>query len=73
MILNLLVRLLLFVAAAIASWFVASDALNFVAYQLAIALLLFLAVIAVVVFWPTWRRKLRGSETRQPPGPGQSP
>lgn len=60
--LNLLVRLLLFIATAIASWFVARDALNFVAYQLAVALLLFLAVVAVVAFWPWFKELLRHSK-----------
>jgi len=56
---GLLVRLLLFVAGAIASWFVSKDAVNFISVQITVALLLFLAFAAVLAFWPTaWIKKV---------------
>jgi len=58
-IVGLLVRLLLFVAGAIAGWFVAKDAINFISVQITAALLLFLAFAALLAFWPTeWIKKL---------------
>jgi hypothetical protein len=57
--LGLLVRLLLFVAGAIASWFVPKDAVNFISAQITVALLLFLAFAALLAFWPTdWIKML---------------
>ena len=55
---GLLVRFLLFVAGAIASWFVARDALNYISIQMTVVLLLFLLFGVVLALWPTdWIRK----------------
>jgi len=58
---GLLVRILLFVAGAIASWFVSKDSVNFISVQMAVGLLLFPAFVALLAFWPTdWIKKLCG-------------
>lgn len=56
---GLLVRILLIVSGAIASWFVSKDSVNFISVQMAIGLLLFPAFVALLAFWPTaWIKKL---------------
>lgn len=57
-----IVRGLLVISGAIASWFVARDALNFAVIQMVIAVLLFTALVAIAAFWPTlknWLKRLR--------------
>lgn len=54
---GLLVRILLFFAGAIASWFVSKDSVNFVSIQMAVGLLLFPAFVALLAFWPKDRIK----------------
>ncbi len=59
--LNLIVRGLLLVAAVIAGWLVARDAPNFGVVQMAIALLLFVAVLFVFALWPSrWFERFGG-------------
>ena len=48
---SLILRPVLFIAAAIASWFVAEDLANFSVIQMTVALVLIAAVITVAVFW----------------------
>jgi hypothetical protein len=50
---NLIARAILFVAAAITSWFVAEDAANFSSYQMTVGLILVAALVAVGAFWET--------------------
>jgi len=50
--LGLIVRALLILAATIAGWLVAADAPNFGTVQMVIAVLLFVAFIFVLAFWP---------------------
>ncbi|MBS0249817.1 MAG: hypothetical protein JSR78_01995 [Proteobacteria bacterium] len=50
---NLLLRPLMFLAAAIAGWFVAEDAVNFDVIQMVVALFLITIVLAVAAFWET--------------------
>ena len=50
---NLIARALLFISAAITSWFVAEDAANFSTVQIAIAFILVAAVVLVAAFWET--------------------
>ena len=47
-----IVRGLLALSGIVAGWFVSSEALNFGIIQMAIAILLFTAFVAVVAFWP---------------------
>jgi hypothetical protein len=47
-----IVRGLLIVAGFVASWFVAKDAPQFGIMQMAVALFLFVIVVAVLAFWP---------------------
>lgn len=48
---NLITRAVLALAAIIASWFVATDALNFPVFQMVIASLLIVAVVTILAFW----------------------
>ncbi len=48
-----IIRLLLVIAGAMTSWFVAKDALNFAIVQMVVAVVLFTSVIALFVFWPS--------------------
>jgi hypothetical protein len=63
--LNLIIRPIMIVAALIASWFVARDAVNFSVIQLVVALFLLTLIVAIGAFWETlsdWlkdRKKLR--------------
>lgn len=50
--LNILVRLLLVIAAFITSIFVARDALNFEIIQMVVGILLFTLIIFFIAFWP---------------------
>lgn len=57
-----IVRGLLVISGSIASWFVASDALNFAVVQMVIAVLLFTALVAIAAFWPSlksWFKRIR--------------
>ena len=45
------VRAVLIVAGIAASWFVAEDAVNYPIYQMVIALLLMVFVVAVLALW----------------------
>jgi hypothetical protein len=49
--LNLIIRPIMILAASIASYFVARDAVNFSIVQMAVALLLLAGLIALAVFW----------------------
>jgi hypothetical protein len=49
--LNLIIRPIMILAAIIASYFVARDAVNFSIVQMAVALLLLAGLIALAVFW----------------------
>lgn len=62
---NLLLRPIMFLAAAIAGWFVAEDAVNFNVIQMVVALFLITIVVAVAAYWETlseWyaNRKISG-------------
>ena len=50
---GLIVRILLGLAGVLASCFVARDALNFSTVQMTIAVLLFVAAVGALAFWPT--------------------
>jgi hypothetical protein len=50
---NLLLRPIMFLAAIIAGWFVASDAVNFNVIQMVVALFLITIVVAIAAFWET--------------------
>ncbi len=50
---NLLLRPIMFFAAIIAGWFVATDAVNFGVIQMVVALFLITVVVAVAAFWET--------------------
>jgi hypothetical protein len=50
-ILSWLIRPLLFLAAIMASWFVAEDAANFGVVQMVMAVLLITALVALAAFW----------------------
>lgn len=50
-IISWLIRPILFLAAIIAGWFVASDAPNFSIVQMAIAVLLIAGIVAIAAFW----------------------
>lgn len=50
---NLLLRPIMLLAAAIAGWFVAEDAVNFDIIQMVVALFLITLVVAVAAFWET--------------------
>lgn len=50
---NLLLRPVMFLAAAIAGWFVAEDAVNFDVIQMVVALFLITVIVAVAAFWET--------------------
>lgn len=55
-----IVRVLLGLAGAIASWFVTRDALNFAIIQMVIAVLLFTLIIIIAAFWSvikTWFKR----------------
>jgi hypothetical protein len=50
---NLLLRPVMFLAAAIAGWFVAEDAVKFDVIQMVVALFLITVIVAVAAFWET--------------------
>lgn len=58
--LSWIARAALIVAGLITSWFVSQDAVNFTVIQMTITVLLIMAVVLVVAFWPSgwlpWRR-----------------
>ncbi|WP_291180935.1 hypothetical protein [Hyphomicrobium sp.] len=61
-ILSWLIRPLLFLAAIIASWFVAEDAANFGVVQMVVAVLLIAGLVALAAFWEgvvEWWRERR--------------
>ena len=49
--LNLIIRPIMIVAALIAGWFVARDAVNFNVIQLVVALFLLTAIVAIGACW----------------------
>ncbi|MCC7253711.1 MAG: hypothetical protein IT540_17780 [Hyphomicrobium sp.] len=60
--LSWLIRPLLFLAAIIASWFVAEDAANFGVVQMVVAVLLIAGLVALAAFWEgvvEWWRERR--------------
>ena len=48
---NLLLRPVLFVAAAITGWFVAEDAVNFTVIQMVVSLFLITVLVAIGAYW----------------------
>lgn len=64
--LNLLIRPIMFLAAAIAAVFVAQDAPNFGIIQMVVGLFLIVALVAIGAFWETlsdrWRSKPKSRE-----------
>jgi hypothetical protein len=50
---NLLLRPIMFLAAIIAGWFVASDAVNFTIIQMVVSLFLIAIIVAIAAFWET--------------------
>lgn len=57
-----LIKPLMLVSAAIATWFVAEDAANFGVVQMAIAVILVTSLVALAVFWQplvSWFRQRR--------------
>lgn len=50
---NLLLRPIMFLAAIIAGWFVASDAVNFTIIEMVVALFLIAIIVAIAAFWET--------------------
>jgi hypothetical protein len=60
---NWVVRALLFIAAIIASWFVARDAVNFGIIQLVVALFLITGLVAVAAFWEALADRLKSKKT----------
>lgn len=59
---NLIARAILFVAAAITSWFVAEDATNFSSIQMAVALILVALLVGIAAFWETLVDIFRGKK-----------
>ncbi|HVX37408.1 MAG TPA: hypothetical protein VHC71_14430 [Hyphomicrobium sp.] len=51
--LNILIRPIMFLSAAIAAFFVARDAPNFTVIQMVVGLFLIVAFIAIGAFWET--------------------
>lgn len=51
--LNLLIRPIMFLSAAIAAFFVARDAPNFTVIQMVVGLFLIVALVAIGAFWET--------------------
>jgi hypothetical protein len=45
-------RILLIIAGFIASWFVTRDAPQFGVFEMAVALILIVLIVAVIAFWP---------------------
>lgn len=65
--LNLLIRPIMFLSAAIAAFFVARDAPNFTIIQMIIGLLLIVALVAIGAFWETLTGRFgRKSKSREP-------
>lgn len=60
-VLSWFIRPILFLAAIVASWFVARDAANFGVVQMVVALLLIVALVALAALWETmiewWRER----------------
>lgn len=50
---NLLLRPVMFLAAAITGWFVAQDAVNFDVIQMVVSLFLITIIVAIAAFWET--------------------
>lgn len=61
--LNLFLRPVMIIAAVIASWFVARDAVNFTIIQLVVALLLITALVALGAFWEVLTDWLKNRKT----------
>ena len=65
--LNILIRPIMFLSAAIAAFFVARDAPNFTIIQMVVGLLLIVALVAIGAFWETLSDRLgRKSNSRKP-------
>jgi hypothetical protein len=58
-ILSWLIRPLLLVAAVIAGWFVAEDAVNFGIVQMVVAIILIAALVALAALWEEVIERLR--------------
>ncbi len=50
---NRLLRPVLFMAAGLPGWFVASDAVNFTVIQMVVSLFLITIIVAIAAFWET--------------------
>jgi hypothetical protein len=66
-ILSWLIRPLLVVAAIIAGWFVAEDAVNFTIVQMVVAVVLIAALVGVAALWEVIADRIR--EARKPTRP----
>jgi hypothetical protein len=66
-VLNLLIRPIMFLSAAIAAFFVARDAPNFTVIQMVVGLLLIVALVGIGAFWETLADRFgRKSKPREP-------
>jgi hypothetical protein len=63
--LNWLIRPLLLLSAVIAGWFVAEDAVNFGVVQMAVAVVLIAAVVALAAFWEVLVDWFRGPDDEE--------
>lgn len=66
-VLNILIRPIMFLSAAIAAFFVAKDAPNFTVIQMVVGLFLIVALVAIGAFWETLSDRFRRKgKTREP-------
>jgi MFS family permease len=66
-VLNILIRPIMFLSAAIAAFFVARDAPNFTIIQMVVGLLLIVALVAIGPFWETLSDRFgRKGNSREP-------
>jgi hypothetical protein len=64
---SLILRAFLIVVAFVASWFVAKDAPQFGVMQMAVALILVIALVAVLAFWPERWSHILNRVQKSPP------
>ena len=65
--LNLIIRPIMILAAAIASYFVARDAVNFTIIQMVVALLLITVLVALAAFWEFFAERFSLKSSRRKP------
>ena len=63
--LNLILRPIMVIAAVIAGWFVARDAVNFSVVQMVVGLLLITALVAVAACWEMIADRLKSRKNVQ--------